>query len=273
MDIKKITGANRAAWNQATPVHQQARKMDLKKEFVRPGYSTLDDTITAILTKLDLKGKRVAQVCCNNGRETISLVNMGAESAVGFDISDAAIEEARELASIAGVDCRFVRTDAYDIGPEWRDKFDIVYISIGAISWMPNLDRFFEIVAGLLKPGAVLIMYEMHPFTYLFAEEQDPLFDPANPTKPVYSYFRKDPWVENTGIDYVGKTTYKSSPSYSYTQTMSQILSAIISSGMSIDELREFPHDISDLFAKVEEVGKMPLCYTLVASRTDGYRR
>ncbi|MCK4572920.1 MAG: methyltransferase domain-containing protein, partial [candidate division Zixibacteria bacterium] len=141
MDIKKITGANRAAWNQATPVHQRARGDDLKTEFARPGYSTLDDTITALLTKLDLNGKRVAQVCCNNGRETISLVNMGAVSAVGFDISDAAIKEAQELASIANVDCRFVRTDAYDIGPEWNNQFDLIYISIGAISWMPNLDR------------------------------------------------------------------------------------------------------------------------------------
>ena len=263
MDRKKITEANRLAWNQVTPVHQKARKVDLKKEFETPGYSTLDDLITEKLKSVGLDGKDVAQLGCNNGRETISLVNLGARSAVGFDISDEAIAEANELAAIAKVDCRFVRTDVYDIGEEYHNRFDLIFISVGALSWLPDLDHFFVIVSSLLKPGGSLVMYEMHPILYIFGTEDDEGYDPNEPDKIMYSYFRTEPWVDETGIDYIGGSRYESAPSYSYTQKISDIINAVLRSGIILDEFLEFPHDISEPFRDLEKVGNMPLCFIL----------
>lgn len=267
MDIEKITQANREAWNEATEKHQAARKDELKEAFARPGFSTLDEHITAKLIELGLAGKNVAQTSCNNGREVISMVNLGAKSGVGFDISDNAIAEATELANIAGVDCSFVRTDVYEIGKEYTDTFDLVYISIGALVWLPDLERFFRIVERVLRSGGKLLIYETHPFLYCFPAEDEPEFDPDNPLQVAYSYFRTEPWVNDVGIDYVGKTTYEAKTSYCYTQRMSGIINPIIRTGIAIKELLEFDRDIDGTFGPIEKEKKVPLSYMLVGEK------
>lgn len=266
-DPSKITAANRTAWNATMPHHRQGCSIDYQAEFAKAGYSTLDGTITPILQKLSLDGKHVAQLGCNNGRETLSMINLGASSAVGFDISDEAIKDANELREISGLNCRFVRTDVYDIGDEFTAQFDLIYISIGVLSWLPDLKRFFEVVARLLKADGQLVMYEQHPIMYLFPCEGEKELDPKNPLNPVHSYFRTEPWVETEGIDYVGGTTYESPPTYCYTQKLSDIINGVISGGIELKALHEYPHDISDIWGYLEKGKRLPLCYVLVAQK------
>ena len=267
MDIKKYTDANREAWNEAILVHQKARlkkKIDYKKAFAQKGYSTLDKYELAKLKEIGLKGKRVAQLCCNNGRETLSLINMGAQSGVGFDISDEAIKEARKLAEISGLDCEFVRTDVYDIGEEYYDSFDLVYITIGAMAWLPDLNKFFGVVSKLLKKNGNLMIYEHHPFCYMLAMEGDDEFDPNNPLKIVHSYFRTEPWVGDDGIDYIGGTKYKAKTSYDFTNTLMNIINSVASNGIRIQEYSECGHDISNEFELQEKEQLIPLCFILL---------
>ncbi len=266
-EIKKYTDANREAWNEATLKHQQARakkNINYKEKFSQKGFSSLDKYERAKLKEIGLKGKRVAQLCCNNGRETLSLINMGAESGVGFDISDEAIKEARELAKISGLNCEFVRTDIYDIGEEYYDSFDLIYITIGAMAWLPDLYKFFTLVSKLLKKNGHLMIYEQHPFKYMLATEDDEEFDPKYPLNVVYSYFRKEPWVGNDGIDYIGGTKYESKTSYDFTQTLSTVINSIAGNGLIIKEFTEFSHDISNEFELQAKEQLIPLCYILV---------
>lgn len=266
-EIKKYTDANRAAWNEATLIHQKARiekNIDIKKAFTQKGYSTLDEYETAKLKEIGLEGKRVAQLCCNNGRETLSLLNLGAESGVGFDISDEAIKEAKELAEISGLNCQFVRTDVYDIGEEYYDSFDLVYITIGAMAWLPDLYKFFTIVSKLLKKGGHLMIYEQHPFQYMLATEDDKEFDPKYPLNVVYSYFRTEPWVYNDGIDYIGGTSYKSSTTYDFTCKLTNVINSVIKNGIRLDEFTEYSHDISNEFEMQAKEQLLPLCYILI---------
>lgn len=265
--IKKYTEANRLAWNEVTPIHQKARKINLKKEFARRGFSVLDEYATAKLAEIGLAGKRVAQICCNNGRETLSLINIGAKSAIGFDISDEAIKEARELADIAGLDCEFVRTDVYDIGEEYYSTFDLAFITIGALPWMPDLNRFFEVVAGILKDNGYLVIYEQHPFGYMLAMEGDDDYDPDNPLKIVHSYFREEPWINNTGIDYIGKSKYKAETSYDFTVTLTKIINAVAENGIMIKEFTEYNHDISTDFENLKEESRIPKSYMLIGKK------
>ncbi len=266
-DIKKYTDANREAWNEATLKHQQARaekNKNLKEEFSQKGYSSLDKYETAKLKEIGLTGKRVAQVCCNNGQETLSLVNLGAESAVGFDISDEAIKEARELAKISNLNCEFVRTDIYDIGEEYYDSFDLIYITIGAMGWMPDLNRYFSVVSKMLRTDGYLVIYEHHPFCYMLATNREDGFEPDDPLKIIYSYFRTEPWVGNDGIDYIGGTKYESKTSYDFTHTLTAVINSIAGNGIRIKEFTEYSHDISLGFTEHEKEGKVPLSYILV---------
>jgi SAM-dependent methyltransferase len=269
MDIKKITEANRLAWNEVAPIHRKARKVNLTEEFRRKSYSTLDEIVTSKLKELSIEGKDVAQLCCNNGREVLSISNLGAGSAVGFDISDEAIKEARELADVSGLSCEFVRVDVYDIGDQYHEAFGLVFVSVGALSWLPDLARFFGIVHNMLRKDGIVVIYEHHPFLYVLATEDDDEFDAKDPLKVAFSYFRKEPWISETGVDYIGKSKYKAKANYSYTQTMSDIMNSMIENGISIIELVEYPHDISEEFHHLEKLEKkLPLCYILVGRKT-----
>ncbi len=263
MKNKDITEANRKAWNQALEHHRKSRGIDLHENFKKRGFSTLDEIITAKLKEIGLNGKRVAQLCCNNGRELLSAINLGAESGVGFDISDAFIEEGKELQKISGLNCEFVRTDILEIGHEYDGQFDIVLITIGALSWIPDLDAFFKVTARLLKKGGDLLIYETHPFAYMLATATDKEFVPSDPLKIINTYFRTEPWVDESGLDYYGKSQYESTLSYSFTQKLSDIINPIVRSGIAIKELLEYPHDISNLFAEAEKPALAPLCYIL----------
>ncbi len=265
--INKIIQANREAWNEAILVHQKSRKDDLLKKFSRPGYSTLDKTETEALKKIGLEGKAVAQLCCNNGRETLSLVNLGAQSAVGFDLSDEAITEAGKLAQVSGLNCKFVQTNIYDIGEEYNHQFDLVYISIGALCWLPDLERYFTIVSDILKPAGQLFIYEMHPVLNMLAAMDEPEYDSEYPFNVCNSYFRKEPWINTTGMDYVGGTKYNSKPAYSFSQPLSDIFNAIINNGITIKSFAEYGHDLSASFKHVEKANKLPMCYILIGEK------
>jgi len=267
VDLKKITDANREAWNEVTPIHQNARKINLKSEFKNAGFSTLDPKITAKLREIGVEGRRVAQVCCNNGRELLSLINIGAKSGAGFDISDAAIEEAIELKNISKLPAEFIRTDAYDISIEFYNEFDLVYISIGALAWLPELDEFFKIVSRLLKNTGHLVIYEQHPFVYMLAQPGDELYVESDPIKIVHSYFREEPWIDTDGIDYVGKSRYNAKVCYNFTQALSKIINAIIKNDIKLQELNEYPHDISDEFEHLAGQDKLALSYILIGQK------
>jgi hypothetical protein len=83
---------------------------------------------------------------CHTGTDTVSL---GAEM-TGLDFSPAALEQARALAGTARADVGFVEADLYDavdaLGP---GRFDLVYTGIGALCWLPDIDRWATMVAGL----------------------------------------------------------------------------------------------------------------------------
>ncbi|MHA1969065.1 MAG: class I SAM-dependent methyltransferase [Candidatus Hodarchaeales archaeon] len=263
MDRKKITESNREAWNEVTPLHQKARKVNLEEKFTEKGFSVLDPIETKKLQKIKVKGMRIAHLCCNNGRELLSILNaLEAESGVGFDISDEAIKEANNLQQITGLNCKFKRTDIYEIDEEYFNSFDMVYITVGALVWLPDMDELFQIASKLLKPKGQLFMYEMHPFL--------DMLDPENkkdPLKITDSYFKVEPWIETAGIDYIGKTKYKAKTTIEFTHKLSDIINAIIKSGIQIIEFNEYSHDISAVFEHLEQEHMVPLCYLILGKK------
>jgi 2-polyprenyl-3-methyl-5-hydroxy-6-metoxy-1,4-benzoquinol methylase len=110
---------NREAWNEALVFHQRARNNSLQEGFKDPNFTTFnrdcDDILVKKLNAINLKDKLIAQLPCNNGRELLSLFKFGAKKGIGFDISDMAISEAKELAAISNLNVEFYRTNILDI--------------------------------------------------------------------------------------------------------------------------------------------------------------
>jgi len=262
MRVKDITEANRRAWNAVAPVHREKQGEALASQFSVPGSSCLDAVELEHLRRIGIEGKRIAQLCCNNGRELISFTNLGAASAVGFDISEAVLEEAERLTTVAGVSCRFVRCDAYDVPDEYNAGFDLVYVSVGALGWMPDVARFFQVAARLLAAGGWLFLYEMHPILDMYDPHSE------TPTVPADSYFRTEPYVEAAGLDYVGGSDHEGPPQYWFHHSMASILNGVISAGLQLDSVHEFAHDVSGLYAAIaESPRKPPMSYILTARK------
>jgi ubiquinone/menaquinone biosynthesis C-methylase UbiE len=263
VDHNKYTESNRRAWNEVTPMHQVAKQDRFFRAFEKPGYSTLDRLITLKLKEIGLNGKRVAQLCCNDGREVFSLSNLGAASVVGFDISDAAIAEAQKLSKSSGIACEFVRSDIYDIPDSYNNSFDLIYISIGVFGWMPDINRFFGVVSRLMAPGAEVLIYEQHPIAEIFEMENR-----SDPLRITNHYFNDKPMADDTGMDYWGGKQYRGEISYWFFWTLSDIISGLVDHGIQIRSFKEYAHDISSCWVHIENTGKkLPLSYILHGRR------
>ncbi len=265
MQTEDYTGANRTAWNKGAAIHAHSQMDKLLHAFGQPGHSCLDEVVTDLLLNLGLSGKAVAQLCCNNGRELLSIRNLGAGDCVGFDISDEFIAQARQLAAAGNIPCDFVRSDVYAIPASYDRRFDLVFISVGALGWLPDLQEFFGVVDRLLRPGGALLIYEMHPILDMFEEE-----DRTDPPLLRHSYFRTEPYIDLDGLDYYTGTTYDSSPSYWFHHSFADVLQAILDRGLILRHIREYGHDISAVFAHFADMAvKPPLCYTLLAVKPE----
>lgn len=263
-DLATITAANRAAWDASAPLHRQGEQWNaLTEGFARPGFSVLDETLTATLSGLQPHGKRVVQIGCNNGRELLSTAAVGAIPALGIDQSAAFLEQARQLADIAGADCRFLCADVYALPADVPQGFDLGLVTIGVLNWMPDLERFFTVAASLLAPNAPLAIYETHPILEMFDPEA------ADPFKPMRSYFEREPFVSDEAMTYDGSKAQTRVESYWFTHTLGDIVSACAAAGFTIERLTEHPHSNRevdyDVYTRRRE--QLPMCYTLVARK------
>ena len=256
--------ANRQAWDAAAEHHRAHQQWDsLVEGFARPGYSCLDDVETAIWQDLGLEGRSVAQLCCNNGRELLSVRNLGAEPCVGFDQSAAFLEQARELNALAGQDCRFVEGDVLAAPREFDGAFERVFTTIGVYGWLPDLARFFAVAARLLRPGGVYFAYESHPILNMFEP------DAEDPLRPVDSYFRDRPFVETASLDYFGRADYEAPTHYWFVHPLSEIVGACLGAGLVLEHFQEYPHNIDAAALDIYQgqVAQLPLSFSLVARK------
>ncbi len=257
---KQFTTANRAAWEQVAPIHSKHNHAQLVESYSKPGFADFDPVEAERLEALGIAGKDIAQICCNNGQELLSIKNMGAARCVGFDGAQGFIDQGRELAKAAGLDIEFVCTDIYDIGDEYAVRFDLVTITIGVLGWMPDLNSFFAVVARLIRPDGALFIYEQHPILEMI--------EPGEAGEPIVwelSYFNKEPYVDTDGLDYFSGDKYTAKPATSFSHTMAEVIMAGIDNGLVVEHFEEFPHHISNTWWNVEESGiGLPMCYTLV---------
>jgi len=267
MSDKNIFEGNRAAWNQALEYHQKAMNNSLQIGFKDPDFTTLnrdcDDVLTEKLNLIDFRGKIISQIPCNNGRELLSLMKLGAKEAVGFDISDAAVSEAEQLADIAKLNAKFIRTNILEIDEEYNDYFDFIFISQGSLQWFPDLDDYFSVVSRLLKKDGQILIFEIHPFAYFF--ENGFNFEKQNFDK-LTSYFGKEPYNYPNGLDYFGGVEYKSSECFWFMHKMSDIINAILHNDIEIRVFDEYNIEMADN-PDTKGYDKFPLSYILVGRR------
>ena len=149
--------ANLELWNHWTRIHEKSDFYDV--EGFKAGASSLWPLEREELGPFIHEGTTLLHLQCHFGLDTLSWARLGAR-VVGLDFSDEAIALARRLADEVGLSGRaeFVCADLYDADAHLGDRrFDVVFVSWGAIEWLPDLDRWAGIVARHLEAGRHLL--------------------------------------------------------------------------------------------------------------------
>jgi SAM-dependent methyltransferase len=259
---KAYTDANRLAWDEVASRHATHNNPALFEAVKDPAFVSLEGDILHTLQRVGVAGKDIMQLGCNNGRETLSLRNLGAARCVGVDASAEFLAHGREMIRLAGAEdqVEFVEADIYDLPKEFHAAFDMVLVTIGVISWMPELKPFFEVVRSLLKPGGQLVMEEMHPVLFMYDEDAE-----TGVSSVKNSYFSAEVWEETSGLDYYSHETYQSAPNYSFMHRLDEILMAGIESNLKLERFQELDYDISNFCSDLEHSPvRPPLGFVMV---------
>lgn len=261
---------NRDAWNEATLLHLRSPDNPIGR--ILSGSSTLAQVEIDELG--DIREQRLLHLMCNCGHDTLSLAKLGA-SCVGVDISDKAIETAKEAAATLALPVDFVRSDVYDLA--LSEQFDIVYVSKGSLYWLDDLAEFAKIVARHLRPSGRLYIYEDHSLLGILLE-----IDPTEYNRATgdIDYFHKLEPSSTVGLDYIGLTGQGTKSCHEWQWTMGDFVTSIAQAGLKIEFLHEWPFvssfrywdwlipiDNNTTFKIPPDKPQLPLSFTLQAVR------
>jgi SAM-dependent methyltransferase len=265
--------ANQANWEDRVPLHATAYGLDAYDD---PDH--LSDVVRHDLTVLQpflptnsLSGLDLCHLQCHIGTDTVSLARAGAR-VTGVDFSPSALDVASALAHRAGVAARWVETDVLDARSAVEGDFDVVYTSIGTITWLQDLDRWAAQISGLLRAGGTFFIRDGHPALYALDED-------ASTLTTRYPYFgdgRAQQWDEES--TYVGDRTVAHPRTYEWPHPLSEILGALLGAGLRLlhfDEGRMLPWQFSSRMVEVPggyawpeaERNLLPCTYTIVARK------
>lgn len=255
---------NRLSWNKRTEVHVDSEFYD-NESFIN-GRTSLNSIELDLLG--DLAGKKVLHLQCHFGQDSISMSRMGAD-VVGVDLSDEAIRTAEGLAAKTGQSTKFVCCDVYDLPNHLSEQFDIVFTSYGTIGWLPDLDKWANVVQHFLKPGGEFIFAEFHPVVWMFDDD----FSGVG-----YNYFNVEEIREVESGTYADPEANIESEYVTWNHHMSEVIMSLINVGIEIKELHEFDYSPYDCFRHTEEFepgkyrikhlgNKIPVVYSLLAQK------
>lgn len=255
---------NRQSWNNRTETHLKSEFYDLDN--FKKGKSSLNEIELNLLG--DVKGKTILHLQCHFGQDTISLDRLGA-TVTGIDLSDKAIESAKQIAKDTKSNANFICCDIYDLPNHLDEKFDIIYTSYGTIGWLPDLDKWAKIIAKFLKQKGQFVFVEFHPVVWMFDDDFD---------KIGYRYFNSGAIVETNSGTYANKNADLTVTDVSWNHSISEVLNSLINNGLEIKSLDEFDYSPYNCFNKTVEFepkkyrikhleNKIPMVYSITATR------
>ena len=261
MEKGRYVQANHDMWNRTADIYRDEGFDKFLAKISQSDFTTFDEVERQLFAEIGLAGKAVAQLGCNNGRELISVKKAGAGRCVGFDMAEKFLEQAKQLSKASGQNVEFICTSVYDISETYTAAFDVVYITVGVLGWLPDLPAFFGVVERLLRPGGYLFLYDQHPILGMF--------DPTKKLEVDSSYFRQAPFVEEALPDYMDPAQTGRAQSYWFQHTLSSIIGLCLKSNLTLTHFAEYGHDLSNNYRAFQDYEhKPPLSYSLVAKKT-----
>jgi SAM-dependent methyltransferase len=266
---------NRASWDERAAAHAASPDYAVARFSDDPAF--LSEVVTFDLPRLgDISGLDGIHLQCHIGTDTVSLARLGARM-TGLDFSAPALEQGRRLAEAVGLAIPFVESDLYG-APEalGTGRFDLVYTGVGALCWLPDVRRWAQVVADLLRPGGRLFIREGHPVLWA-------VHDPLSEGKLVleYSYVeQEEPLIWDEGGTYVQTdAVFTHNTTHEWNHGIGEIISAVFAAGLELTSFEEhdsvpweaFPGFMDDIgggeHRLTDRPERLPHSYTLQARK------
>ena len=259
--------ANRENWNERVGIHTRSEFYDVEG-WLRdaPGPDLKESGALG-----DVGGMTLVHLQCHFGMDTLRWARAGA-TVTGLDFSPAAIDEALELAHRAGLAERstFVRANVYDAPQALSsERFDVVYVSLGALCWLPDVAAWGEVVSQLLKPEGRLYLHDVHPFTSCFDDDGERI---------IYPYFEEiaAPFVYDGAFTYTDGEKLTATRTYEWNHSLGEVVAALLNQGLILDSLTEHDWTVFQQFPWLVENSsgqfvaptgrpRVPLTFTILA--------
>lgn len=186
----------------------------------------------------DMRGKRILDAGCGEGRNTRLLAKRGAD-VCGVDLSEVLVGRAREEEAQAKLGIRYF-TGSYCRMPFFQDEeFDLV-ASFMAMMDGPDYEGAVSEIQRVLKPGGELVFSITHPCFmtsgYGWVTNQE-----GNKTKlTVAGYFDKEPYVEHWKFSHSVNADHL--PEFAipcFPRTLCEYLNPLMDAGFSLVHLNE----------------------------------
>lgn len=261
---KDYIALNKDSWNRRTEYHVKSEFYDMDN-FLN-GSSSLNPFELALLG--DLNGKSVLHLQCHFGQDSISLSRMGA-NVVGVDLSDKAIDTAKQIALQTNSSAQFICCDIYDLPQHLDQQFDMVFTSYGTIGWLPDLNKWAEIISKYLKPGGQFVFVEFHPVVWMFDNDFE---------KVGYNYFNTGALIETETGTYADREADLEQEYVCWNHSLSEVMGSLIQNDLTIRSFDEYDYSPYNCFRHTIEFepkkyriahldNKIPMVYSLVATK------
>ena len=270
--MQEFFDANRRSWDERVAIHAEDETGFYAVAKVLRG----EDKLNAIEAREigDVAGLRIAHLQCHFGLDSFCLERRGAE-VVGLDFSPAAIAKARELATTMNLKTRFVEGNVYEARNLLDGSFDMVYVTWGAINWLPDIAGWAAVVGSLLKPGGHLYLAESHPATLCFEWVDGKIVPHYDWRTPI-----DKPFAADVATTYNGSAKeLRNKRVYEWIHPLSDIINSLRAAGLALAWLHEHDALTWDLFPNMVEgedglyrlpadFPQLPLSFSLKAVKT-----
>lgn len=205
---------NRASWNKIAG--------STKGRTALPNYGPLCPGEQELALLGDVRGKRIIELGCGDGKSLAYLHSQGASELHGLDLAEEQLSGAKAVARDGGFDTTLYCSPMEEDPGIPNSYFDIA-LSLFALGWSVDLDASLARIVSYLRPGGVLVYSWEHPvFSCLKSRD-----------KELYlhrSYSKVGP---------VESLSWNGDPIVMHARKISTFLNATIAAGLVLDSVIE----------------------------------
>ncbi|MFH1401848.1 MAG: class I SAM-dependent methyltransferase, partial [Parcubacteria group bacterium] len=233
---------NKKWWNEVVPIHAKSELYNLAD--FKKGKSSLQQIEIKELG--NVKGKSILHFLCHFGMDSLSLARLGAK-VTGIDLSNKAIDFAKQLSSETKIPAEFICSDVYKLPKILNKKYDIIFASYGTLCWLSDMKKFVKTINSFLKKDGIFYIVDLHPFTNILDSS----------LKFSYDYFDKTASEDDSSGTYANWDADINGSTYLWGYTIGGIINNLVAKGLKIEYLHEFPFAMYNQFPGLMKKNKI----------------